>query len=287
MPFLLSHECEKKYVLLAVEEFTTQRYESETHSTWLAIANVVMSDITTIDKLYGGHFVDIIIVPEENSMDVDNIWSCCSNILKHKEFAHLNIMAPCIITEQSAGKNIDNVVVGKRKLTNDVYVTTGKRTKIEFNQDGLMEEITNELGTDYRLLTTTLAELKQQMDGTNKKYKLGYHLGADKVTNFMDFYMSCFNQNRFIMAKHAISFSAARLNSGLSEFVMEKLENIVMYNMTNNTGKKTVRISGKKTTGKAKHVADDVAVAVVMSVILFPRYASFRRTDREALVKLV
>ena len=299
---------EEKTVVLGMEEFTTQMLERDSHDAMKALASAFMAQVYALHTFYGGHFTDVILIPEVNSFDLDNMWFKCGEIYK-KDPIPVCIMAPAIIRNNVGGRNdtdstTANEVRKKRRykktyLDNGrvILVDTGKEMDLVENQfeDEVMDTLaeSNYMSDSLSALTMTGTELssiikKNSMDGLDKKYKIGFRMDTDKVSLFINFYSNVFNFNKFLMAKRTMSFSKGG-KCELDSYLLEKLDGVVITTTTTKTGKRTMHVSGKKTTGKNKnkHVADDLSVSTVMASALFDVYTNYAPREDEVLLRLI
>lgn len=284
-------------VVLGVEEFTTQMYERDSHDSMKAMATVFMAQTYFIHTTYDGFFTDIILIPEVNSCDLDNMWFNCQKIYKERPI-DTRIMAPFMIKKNTTAPK--QPVKGRRKyrktkLDNGrvILVDTGKEMQIQ--DDAFEEDMMDDLASTHYMspslsaLTVTSEELREMMESSSEectqKYKIGYRMTKDKVSLFLKFFSTTFNFNKFYMADVVMSFSKAG-KCDITSFLLDKLDGVVITTTTNKSGKKVMVVSGKKATGKNKHEADDVAVSTVMAASLFERYDNYIENDDEILVRL-
>ena len=279
------------YVVLGVEEFTTQMFERDTHDAMKAIASVFMAQVYAINTFYSSHFKEIILVPEVNSFDLDNMWYKCGEIYKENPLP-LCIMAPAMIkttafkSDVRAKRNYK-----KRRLENGrvILVDSGKNVDIveDARYDLLEEELQQKYNQadDVGLLSFTQEELEERVKAQGEKYKIGYRMEHDKVSLFINFFSNTFNFNKFLMAKNPVSFSKGG-KCELDSYLLDKLDGVVITTSISKSGKRTMHVSGKKVVGKNRHVADDLSVSTVMAAALFKTYANYTPREDEVLIKL-
>jgi len=69
------------YVLLAVEEFSTEDITSDNDG-MDALARVFINTVVIIHRLYDGFFDDYVVAPEANSFHVERFWRRCSQLFQ-------------------------------------------------------------------------------------------------------------------------------------------------------------------------------------------------------------
>lgn len=285
-----------KVVVLGLEEFTTQQYEPESHDAMKAIANVFMAQVFALNTLYHGHFSEFILIPEINSFDLDNMWYNCGIIFtQHQELLKdVCVMVPAIVVDQHQQKFLQSRVKRKYKrivLNNGRVILTDTGREMMMEDEGeydKLEEtrVQSYLSDNLRAVALTREEFEDRMSHDSQlKYKIGYRMGNEKVNMFLNFFSRTF-YNSFHMATTVVSLS----NSGkhvLDAYLLEKLDNLVITtSISRGSGKKVYHVSGKRVSGKNKHVADDLPVCVVMSSQLFDQYSNFKQSESEIMLKL-
>nr|AMW36220.1 putative DNA packaging terminase [Abalone herpesvirus Taiwan/2005] len=286
-----------RVVVLGMEEFTTQHYESETHDAMKAMATVFMAQVFSLNSLYEGHFNEFILVPEINSFDLDNMWYNCGLIYtKHQELlSHVCIMVPAIVVDQEQQKVFQSREKRKYKrvvLDNGrvILTDTGKQMEIDDGEGeyDIMEDsrAKSYVNDSLRALALTRDELQDRLHhDPQTKYKIGYRLGNDKVNIFLNFFSRTF-YDKFYMAEVVVSMSNAGKNI-LDSHLLSALDSVVITTTVGRTtGRKVYHVSGKRSIGKNKHKADDLAVTTVMASELFDKYSRFRETESEVLLRL-
>ncbi|AAS00994.1 large subunit DNA-packing terminase [Ostreid herpesvirus 1] len=287
-----------EYVVLGIEEFTTQKYEKESHDASKAMASIIMAQVTVIHKIYE-HFNEFILIPEVNSFDLDNVWYNCGLLLREAvettDMDDVSILAPCMITESENGTNGKAMFGKKRKIVSElegkkvIEDPKTKKLRLEFDADGetnILDDYSDGMAKTLTELSTTFKELEHELKHSGKKYKIGYRMNGDKVGRFIDFFSNIFNRKKFTVAENLFSASlGATMEIELAEYLLEKLDNVVIRTDVNKRGKKSYSVSGKSS-NKNQHCADDLAVSAVMATSLYNYYRDFKITPEEALIKL-
>jgi hypothetical protein len=250
-----------QYVVLGVEEFATQRYEPDSHDAHKAIATAIMTQILALDMIYNGHFTSYVVVMEINSLDLDNVWYKCGQMLTMSAYADLvklSIISPCIVAHrkrQNNGNEGGGDEMRRRKLIKlinglSVEGVLDKRIADRTADADVLRvcSILRYTLSDYDL---TEESLKKQLNEKDK-YKIGRRMGKDKVQRVLDFFSNCFSRRRgytscITSAKYLISFTLMRTN--IAAHIIKSLERLVIKTRVTPSGKKTYTISGKTTTG--------------------------------------
>jgi hypothetical protein len=274
-----------QYIVLGVEEFATQRYEPDSHDAHKAIAMAIMTQIRVLDMVYNGYFSSYVVVMEINSLDLDNVWYKCGQMLNTSAYADLvKLISPCI--------------VARRKRQNNGGDETRRRKLVKLinglSMDGVLDKHIADRTTDadvlharsilrYTLSDYDLTEenLKKQLDEKDK-YKIGTRMGKDKVQRVLDFFGNCFVRRNgytscITAAKYLFSFTIKRKD--IAAHIIKALERLVIKTRVTPSGKKNYTISGKTTTGAHVHTPDDLAITVIFSVSLYTKYAFFDNAE--------
>jgi hypothetical protein len=306
-----------RYIVLGVEEFSTEEYEPTTHHAGLAMAVVYMAHILILHRYYHGYFTDYYLIPEINSFDLDNMWYNCEKLLwKYRAtFSGVNIYAPCMVYREGKNHHKRNQNQnGKQQISSfrkrkaviekvsfeGLLHTQVKRQRmgIDYDQDEGIDfhQIDTALARDSRALAHSIEELKSKMserhafDGETHKFKLGFRLGHDKLERFLGFFNNVFNRYNeaadITMALDAVSASL-KASYNLAEYVVGKLDSVHLRTEVKPNGVKIHHVSGKKG-HHGKHETDDVAVCTVMAQSLYTYYTQLQpeEDDIEQLLRL-
>ena len=177
-----------RFVVIGVEEFSTEQLEPETHDSGRAMASVYMAHISTIHHYYNRYFTEYFLVPEVNSFDLDNMWYNCRLILNKYavNYDNMNIYAPCIVVSEN--KRSASKEGRKRKAVIENISLEGlfhrqskkSRMDVSFGEYNL-HEIDTLLENDSRSIALSIDDLKKKLlkayesNGVMQKFKLGYH----------------------------------------------------------------------------------------------------------------
>lgn len=295
-----------RYIILGVEEFTTEQYEPTTHHAGRAMAHVYMAHLITLHRLYHGYFTDYYLIPEINSYDLDDMWYNCEKLLYQNQtlLEGVNVYTPCMVSrEKNSAKNTS---LQKRKAAIENVSLDGlfhshmkRQRTADGGVDNNFHQIDMALARDSRTLALSIEELKNKLvhrhesDGKIYKFKLGFRLAKDKLQRFLHFFNNVYNKAAtrratadITMAKAAVSWSLMRRHN-LAEYVADKLECVYIRTEVKANGVKVHRVSGKKGL-HGKHETDDVAVCTVMAQTLYSYYTQLqpKEDDEEQLLRL-
>lgn len=253
------------YVLLAVEEFATDEVEHNGDS-MSALANVYMTTITVLTKLYGGYFTNYIVALEANSIHVGPFWEKCASLFS------------CNAVLKSYGITILSTTIPSPKEMN---VRSKKTNKLKTASRIKPYDVNS-----YRL--NLLSEESKTKD--TRSYRIGYALGANKVSKIYNFFSAMYNPSTgnvstVVCSKEVWGWTIMRANDSIPYYIARKLEVLEIRPTVNHvTGKTTYKIGGKRTDKNGGFVQDDLAIAVVMSVCLCEEI--FSRQYKGHLVRL-
>lgn len=298
----------QKYVILGIEEFTTQQYEPVTHDSCAALTTVFMHMVLTITNLYGGYFRDVILIPEVNSLDLDNMWHKCQLAYRREYYATIVkhdvcIFTPCVVKSQKR-KTIsgdERVAVAKRKQVVSMMtrvlpknhmidqLETMQRSKCVGLVYGNVayHDYAKATRNDMRGLAEDVEALRAGCRGGGEKLKIGYRMKGDKLQRFLDVHTTTINRSPdsirdVTLATHMVALSLGGVVE-LGRYLVEKLDSLAIRTVVSKaTGNRSYTISGKRVgSSRTDPRPDDVAVATVMAISLYNEYAFF---DPEKMV---
>lgn len=214
------------YVILAVEEFSTEEIDSEGKDDSRALAAVFIGTISTLTRLYDNYFTTFYVAPEANAMQLDRFWV-------------------------ESARNVTAELSGVTILGTTIVADKWKEPKKRRRKRSDYEEM---------LLPAT----------TRKKYRVGYTLGARKVSHFYGFFTTLYNPpssslGAVVCAQTLWSFFLSAKTNSVPAYIAQKLESLQLIPRAGGAFKISGK-GGKNPDGSFQ--TDDLAVAVVMSVIL-------------------
>ena len=127
----------------------------------------------------------------------------------------------------------------------------------------------------HRSLEAERALLDQDQNASS--YRIGFLLGREKMNRTREFYASTYNPNCHnvcdVMCAYDVwSYWLVKRNLSTAYYVAEKMETLELHaKFSPSNGERYWTVSGKSEGPKeaaSEHIADDVAVCVVMSVSL-------------------
>lgn len=232
-----------EYVLLAVEEFTVQelrdRYITDNRITeqndMSILATILLDTLRTISVLYRYHFKKVLIVPEANSVSMDDFWRALINEYnseRHQSFIEENVRVYGAAFTTSRFRNRHNRKRGmssaytirqRRRIDDDYHMAVDQTTDDnvyirrynnidEENDDPSILDDTSLSIDDSgsvrpREVDPSLVKVERiddQFDtistigptAIDEVYSIGYCLGAHKTAWFYNFYSTVYNLSR-------------------------------------------------------------------------------------------
>lgn len=268
---ILPNGTSHKYIILALENFQSDTFDPDTNNYGIAVAKILMKDIIDIFSFYRGHFKNFIIAPEADSISMDHFWVKCQQL--YAESRHLS------------AKN------GPRIFFTAIKVSLNKNTKkgIIDNHQSYMEKEGLSVTSDSKkqeLLTSKEKWVQQnEMSGniTSKnipmdctKYRVGYNLGQNKTKLYLDFFTTEYNSLNVFCALEVFGHTLSSKTISIPTFIAENLDILTLKA----TGSKNMawKIHGK-CQRKGVFITDDVADAVIMSIMLFKKTVNQNRSS--------
>lgn len=114
----------QKYVILGVEEFSTEDVDSVNKDVAFALAKVFIYHVAALTTIYNGYFDEVIVVPENNSSSlfIDRFWVLSQQLLclrKYQMLDRIKIFCP-IVEVSDSGRPISRAAT-ERKRKRDPY----------------------------------------------------------------------------------------------------------------------------------------------------------------------
>lgn len=255
-----------KYVLLAVEKFSSFDIDQVTRDYGIATANLLMRDIRNIFVFYEGYFKKFIIAPEADSIAMDRFLVECKQMLhifetknSYPKIYFTMMKEP--MNKSSQIKAIANFNQQRESRSLPTFqISKSRNKKIKLDTDILCKE------SDYSSTSLMCTKLR-----------IGYNLGKEKRRVYMEFLMNEFNAHNVSCASEIFSISLAKENISIPTLLADYL------------GALKIKSSGK-ITGKGikngEFQPDDVSVAVIMSTMLFPHALDKRKFNNIPLYEL-
>lgn len=269
-----------RYILLAVEEFSTSWLCPDTQDISYALAECFIATCNVITKLYEGYFNKYIIFAECNSINLGRFWSLCKElfaqnlILKNSNIVILSsvtALASQVITQDTrmrSAKRKALVEVKKIKKRVNEYENTLSHT---LDDTGKTECTFDEMAYNFAV-NDLRCHNDVISDHTNMdQYRIGYVLGADKLNNVLHFFYKIYNayeDSHMSLCCSTQIWSYFLINQRLPvpTYIGKKLQQLELRPHTNK-GKYGYKVTGKKQLHN-QFVCDDLAIAIVMSVVL-------------------
>lgn len=235
-----------KYVLLAIEKFSSDLVDKETRDYGIATAKLLMEDIQNIFLFHNGYFKKFIIAPEADSISMDRFLLECKNLYNKFENNHPQIYFTMIREPMNKA--------GQIKATANYNKQRASRG---------LPALQNKTGNKRRKIDADILCKDDQYSSslTSTKLRIGYNLGREKRRIYMEFLMNELNAHNVCCATEIFSISLVNENISIPTFVANNLSALRRKPSGEITGK------GFK---NGEYQADDVAVAVIMSTMLFP-----------------
>lgn len=258
-----------KYIIVALENFRSDRFDPDTHSYQLATARILMKDICDIFAVYNGHFKEFIIAPEADSLPMEGFLLECQNIMKDNKF----------MCAQNA----------PRIFFTTIKICFSKKKKLDFvenkNDDpSLASSTTIDLSPDRSNGTQIFPSLpmkrKHMYDSLENNpfllpnmsseteyvnYRIGYNLGYNKMQMYLDFILKQYNALNIFCASEVFGHTFSSSNMSIPTCIADSLDALIIKSKGNSKW----QITGKRRKN-GKLLRDDITDTVVMGVMLFP-----------------
>jgi hypothetical protein len=253
---ILSNSTAYKYVILAIEKFKSDMFDPDTRDYGIATARILMKDIDNIFTFYGGHFKTFVIAPEADSISMDQFWVQCQQLYaNNKKFLAKNGPRVFFTTlKQSLNKSSkEQLIMDYKSYREKQGLSILDGTKV--NKKRKMHDESSP--TDLILTNTSIDCMK---------YRVGYNLGRNKTKIYLDFIFKEYNGLNVYCASEVFGYTLCSKNISIPTFIAENLDVLQLKTIGNKNRK--YRISGKKQRN-GEYITDDVADAVIMSIMLF------------------
>ena len=251
------------YVLLAAEEFATEDIECWDGQRYgvaggggdgmNALANVFMTTIGVLTRLYEGYFTTYIVAPEANGIHVDPFWTNCSAIY---------------------ARNPDLFSSRGITILSTTIPSPSNRKKRDGPQKFPKHSSRKSRAGPYSVNADVLETDNYESSRKSSAFRIGYVLGSEKVGKIYNFYSTMYNPpsgnvNSVTCAIEIWGWTLMRKSDSVPYYIAKSLELLEIRPSVNHiTGKTAYKIGGKRTDGKGGFIQDDLAIAVVMSVSL-------------------
>lgn len=258
----ISNETSHKYVILAIENFRTDTFDPDTCNYGIAVAKILMKDIADIFSFYQGHFKNFVIAPEADSISMDHFWVKCQELYgenkklfarngPHIFFTTIKLSLNKANKESLIKNYHESMEKDGLSIGNASYLQGSKKKK--GHRDDLRNEVFERVIPD-----------SSSMDCT--EYRVGYNLGQNKTKVYLDFFVTEYNALNVFCAAEIFGHTLLSKAISIPTFIAENLDVLTLKASRKETVAWT--INGKKQM-HGVFVTDDVADAVIMSIMLF------------------
>lgn len=256
----VSNILSQNYVIIAIENFKSDMIDSETNDYGIATATILMQDINDIYSYFGGHFKNFIIAPEADSISMDQFWLHCQHLYLNYTKMHKVINKPDIyFTTISQPLTKQN----KEELSTQFHLKRKQAGLTPINSNEIPRKRRNGIGREHEENTI----IRDKTTLNYLKYRIGYNLGHEKTKLYVDFIFKRYNTLNVFCASEIFSRTMFSNEISLPTFITQNLD-VLALKPPKHKGEKW-KITGKRQK-KGEYITDDVADAVIMSIMLFP-----------------
>ena len=215
-----------------------------------------MTDIQNIFYFYDCYFKKFVIAPEADSISMNRFWvECQHRYVNTKEFVGKN--APQIyFTTVSVPQNKSS----KEQIFENVNSKRSKEGLAKFERGKLLSRKRKHYPEDAEDIDLCRKPVVNNIDFDCRQYRIGFNLGIKKRQIYAQFIINEYNALNTYCSSEIFGETLLD-NISIPTFVAENLSNLRRKPCGKITGKK--KINGE-------YITDDVADAVIMSIMLFP-----------------
>ena len=255
---ILSNEASHKHVIIAVENFKSDQFDKETYNYQIAISNILMKNIVDIFEVFSGHFKRFVVAPEADSIPMEQFWVQCQHLYtQNRTFLAKNGPKVFFTTiRKTLSKNTkDNLCANIENIP-------------EYDNMKVMAQATPDRKRKFRADENDIdIYVPVRKNLTSMHFRVGYNLGHEKTKIYLDFILKQYNTLNVICASEVFSNTLCASNISIPTLVVESLDVLTIKSKSNNQMK--LYISGKSRKN-GDYIQDDLADAIIMSVMLFP-----------------
>lgn len=257
---VLSEDTSHKYIILAVENFQSDVFDPDTNNYGIAAAKILMRDIADIYSFYRGHFKYFVIAPEADSISMDHFWVKCQQLYVENTmfFAKNGPRIFFTTVKISLNKRVkDSIIKNYHECMRDDGLLTHDEIN-GFTVKGKLSNVHKNSLFDHRKCRNLEAECVQ--------YRIGYNLGQNKTKIYLDFFATEYNALNIFCAAEIFGHTLSSKKVSIPTFIAENLDLLTIK--SSGKSRTSWKINGKKQQNGV-FIADDVADAVIMSIMLF------------------